>query len=119
MAEASRPSLVSVAILHSDPPRVYLAESEEALSLLLAMQVVAESNPAEISSPHNLDDIRQALLDEEWARAVQLWLLSTDEQLDVYGSEQILWEEELNEDLASMEIRLSPIFEDIEDRDDQ
>ena len=114
-ADASRPNRVAVAVLHSDPPQVFLAESEETLSRLVALEVVAHTNPSDIGSEDYLDDIREALLSEEWARAVELWLLATDEVLDAYASEEVVWGDVLDDERASMEIRLAPIFEESDD----
>lgn len=77
-------------MLHSDPPRLFLAESED----------------------ERVDDIRAALREEEWARSVELWLLATDEGLDVWGSKELVWDGELDDERVAMEIRLAPIFEE-------
>jgi hypothetical protein len=99
-------------VLHSDPPQVFLAESDETLSRVLALRLVAQRGPSEFASERTVDGIRAALLAEEWARAVELWLMSSDEELDVWGSEELSWDEELDDERTSMEIRLAPIFED-------
>lgn len=109
---APRPNRVAVAVLHSEPPQVFIAESEEAMSRLLALRLVAVSRPADVSSDRDVDEIRSALLAEEWARSVELWLLATDEGLDVWGSEEMLWDDALDDEQAAMEIRLAPIFDD-------
>jgi hypothetical protein len=109
-----RPSRVAVAVLHSEPPQVFLAGSEETLSRVLALRLVAQSESGNQGTDVESDDIRQALLAEEWARAVELWLLVTDEALDVWGSEEFVWDDALDDEQASMEIRLAPIFDDRE-----
>ncbi len=109
-----RPGRIAVAVLHSDPPQVFLAESDETLSRVLALRLVARRGPSEFASERTVDDIRAALLAEEWARAVELWLMSSDEELDVWGSEELSWDEELDDERTSMEIRLAPIFDDVD-----
>jgi hypothetical protein len=100
-------------VLHSDPPQLFLAESEETLTRLLALRLVAECSSSDLANDDaTIDDIRSALLEEEWARAVELWLMSTDETLDVWGSEELVWDETLDDERAAMEIRLAPIFDD-------
>lgn len=100
-------------MLHSDPPRLFLAESDETLSRVLALRLVAECSPSDFSTDEaTVDDIRAALLEEEWARAVELWLLSTEEALDVWGSEELVWDTALDDERTAMEIRLTPIFEE-------
>ncbi len=111
-----RPGRIAVAVLHSDPPQIFLAESDETLSRVLALRLVAQRAPAEFAD-RTVDDIRAALLSEEWARAVELWLMSSDEELDVWGSEELSWDEELDDERTSMEIRLAPIFEDADGGD--
>jgi len=112
-----RPGRIAVAVLHADPPEVFLAESEEALSRVLALRLVARRAPSEFATQRTVDDIRSALLAEEWARAVELWLMSSDEELDVWGSEDLTWDDELDDERTSMEIRLLPIFEESNDGD--
>jgi len=107
-----RPGRIAVAVLHSDPPQVFLAESDETLSRVLALRLVAQRAPAEFASDRTVDEVRAALLAEEWARAVELWLMSSDEELDVWGSQELSWDKELDDERTSMEIRLAPIFED-------
>jgi hypothetical protein len=103
-------------VLHSDPPRLFLAESEETLTRLLALRLVADCSQSDLADDEaTIDDIRTALLDEEWARAVELWLMSTDETLDVWGSEELVWDASLDDERTAMEIRLAPIFEDPDD----
>jgi hypothetical protein len=104
-------------VLHSDPPQLFLAESEETLSRVLALRLVAACAPADFAVDEAVDDIRAALLDEEWARAVELWLMSTDEALDVWGSEELVWDAALDDERTAMEIRLAPIFEENADGD--
>lgn len=100
-------------MLHADPPRLFLAESEETLSRVLALQLVAQYTSSDVAADEKtVDDIRAALLDEEWARAVELWLMSTDEALDVWGSEELVWDVDLDDERTGMEIRLAPIFDD-------
>jgi hypothetical protein len=115
VVEPPRPGRVAVAVLHSDPPQLFLAESEETLSRVLALRLVAQRAPSEFSTDEIVDDIRAALLEEEWARAVELWLMSTDEALDVWGSEELVWDGTLDDERTAMEIRLAPIFEDPDD----
>jgi hypothetical protein len=80
---------------------------------VLALRLVAQCTPSDfVADEKTVDDIRAALLDEAWARAVELWLMSTDEALDVWGSEELVWDADLDDERTAMEIRLAPIFED-------
>ncbi|MGH9012370.1 MAG: hypothetical protein ACRDZ1_00265 [Acidimicrobiia bacterium] len=106
------PGRVSVAVLRSDPPVVLLAENDAVIGRLLALRLVARSRPRELESSGLLDDIRNALLDERWGDAVAMWMRATSQVVDVYPDDEIVTEETLDHDYASVEIRLSPIFDD-------
>ena len=57
-----------------------------------------------------LEEIRSALLHQRWADAVTAWMLASGEVLDGYPDEEVVTEEMLDDERASMEIRLSPVF---------
>ena len=68
--------------------------------------------PSEIGSSDLVDAIREALLEEQWGHAVELWMEATGEIVDAYPDEPIMTASGLDEDRASMEIRLAPIFDE-------
>lgn len=99
------------AVVRSDPPRVFLADDEAVISRLIAVKVVATSDPA-IFGAFRTASVRQALLEERWADAVVLWMDATSTEIDVYPEYVPVWtDEDLDADMASMEIRMSRIFE--------
>ena len=104
------PGRVAVGVLHGDTPEVFLAESDAVLGRLLAVRVVGPSRPEDFA-PGILEEIRSALLEQRWADAVTAWMLASGEVLDGYPDEEVVTEEMLDDDRASMEIRLSPIFD--------
>jgi hypothetical protein len=108
------PGRVSVAVVRSDPPVVFLAESDAVIGRLLALRLVARARPSELASSGLLGDIRNALLEERWGDAVAMWMRATSEIVDVYPDEEIVTEERLDHETASVEIRLAPIFDDDE-----
>ncbi|MGH9031519.1 MAG: hypothetical protein ACRDY4_16285 [Acidimicrobiia bacterium] len=108
----SWPGRVSIAIVRGDPPEALLAESDAVMGRLLALRLVARSRPGDLAPSGLLNDIRDALLDERWGDAVTLWMQATSQVVDVYPDEEIVTDERLDHDTASMEIRLAPIFED-------
>jgi len=103
------PGRVAVGVLHGDTPEVFLAESDAVLGRLLAVRVVGPSRPEDFA-PGILEEIRSALLEQRWADAVTAWMLASGEVLDGYPDEEVVTEEMLDDERASMEIRLSPIF---------
>ena len=83
------------------------------LSRALALTLVAQLPSSRVSSRARLEDMKQALLEERWADALVTWMEETDYAVDVYDETPKVWTEaELNEDQASMEIRMAPLFSD-------
>jgi hypothetical protein len=74
--------------------------------------------PSELARSGLLDHVRQALLEERWGDATGLWMRATGYVLDAYPDEKIATDERLDEEYASVEIRLSPIFEDVASESD-
>jgi hypothetical protein len=91
---------------------VYLANSPDVLSRLLALELVAHSDPDLLEGAGVLERVREALLDERWADAVVLWIQATNEAVDAYPDEPIWTEQRLDEEKASLEIRMAPIFDE-------
>jgi hypothetical protein len=101
------------AIVKTDPPQLFLAENAAVISRLIALKVVAREDAAHFAAGR-LGVIRDALLEERWADAVVTWMSATDTFIDVYEEYVPVWtEEDLDADLASMEIRMAHIFDDI------
>lgn len=109
---AGWPGRVAVGVVRSDPPEVFLADSDATLSRLLALRLVARTDPAVLADRGLLDAVRGALLDEEWADAVVMWMSATGEIVDAYPDELLWTERDLDADAASMEIRMAPVFND-------
>jgi hypothetical protein len=101
------------AVVHGAEPQVFLAENEHVMSRLLALEVVAKSSPSQFKSRSRVEAVRSALLEERWADAMLLWMTSTGLAVDVYPESLKCWSEaNLDEEQASMEIRMAPIFND-------
>ncbi len=101
----------AVAIVKGDPPHVLLAENAAVMSRLVALRVVANSDPATFAF-NELVEVRRALLEERWADAVLIWMETTDTFIDVYEEYVPVWAEaDLDEQIAAMEIRVSRIFD--------
>lgn len=102
----------AVAIIKGDPPDVLLAESAAAMARLLAIRVVAASDPRSFERG-TLDSLRTALLQERWADAVVIWMETFETDIDIYDQFVPVWTEaEMDEHYASMEIRVSRLFAD-------
>lgn len=105
----SWPGRVAVAVTRDEPAQIMLAENDHVLSRLVALRLVAQTAPAVLGG--HLDEIRAALLEERWADAVLQWMEATGTVVDAYPDEDVWTEERLDEDRASFEIRMAPIFE--------
>ena len=108
---AGFPWRVAVAIVHSDPPEALLASNADVLTRLVALKVVAQTDPREINAA-SLVSIRDALLEGRWADAVFDWIEAGNQPIDAYPDEDVWTEARLDEEMASLEIRMQRIFND-------
>ncbi|QXC59783.1 hypothetical protein KSP35_15535 [Aquihabitans sp. G128] len=114
MPDAARsgwPGRLAVAIVRSDPPQVFLASDQEVLGRVLALRLVAQTRPGEVSA-EAIQEIRDALLEERWGDAVAAWIGATGEAIDAYPDDDVWTEERLDLAMATLELRLAPIFDD-------
>jgi len=72
--------------------------------------VVARASAASLGD-RDLELIRDAQLEERWGEAVALWVSATDTRLDAFPDEELWTAEAVEEELVSLQVRLSPIFE--------
>ncbi len=102
------------AVVRGDEPRVFVAESAEVISRLLARELVANASPSTFASPSALAAARSALLEERWADAVLLWISATGLAVDVYPEEVHVWSEsDLDAEQAVFEVRMAQIFDPV------
>jgi len=99
------------AVVKHDTPQIFLAENAQVISRLIALKVVAASDPS-IFAPHEIETVQDHLLHERWADAVVMWMQATDTLIDVYEEHVPIWTEDtLDREVASMAIRTSRLFE--------
>lgn len=106
---SSWPGSAAIAVTRDQPAQVLLAENGDVLSRLVALRWVAQTLPSALGD--RVDAIREALLEERWGDAVFLWMEATGSIVDAYPDEDVWTEERLDQDRASFEIRMAPIFE--------
>jgi hypothetical protein len=102
---------VAYAVTHESEPRVFLAEDENVLSRVLAVELVAATT-SESLGRSDLEAIRQALLEERSADAVAQWISATGTYVDAYPGERVWSKQQLDEERAGLELRVAPIFDD-------
>jgi hypothetical protein len=99
----------AIAIVHSEPPLVFMAEDADVLARVLAIELLAPLDP-DAFLPGALADLQQAVLDERWGDAVFEWIGLTDTAVDVYDGEKIWTDAQLSVDDTMLELRLSPLM---------
>lgn len=102
---------VAYAVVHSDPPDVYLADDVDILARLVALQVVARTDPATLS-PGMAETLREALLDERWADALVDWIGFTGMAIDVYTHLHVYTDDDLPAELIGAQLQFAPLFRD-------
>ena len=76
---------VAYAVVHTEPPSIFLADDIEVLHRVLALEVVARSDPAQLGSEATM--IREALLEERWGDAVVAWIRALGPGIDLIGAQ--------------------------------
>lgn len=103
---------LAYAVVHDEPPEVYAAENVEVLQWVIALEVVART-PASTLHPDTAQALRDALLDERWGDAVELWMRTSGTVIDVYPDGLRVWTaERLQADIANVRLQFTPLFTD-------
>jgi hypothetical protein len=95
-------------VVRDTPPQVFIAEDQETLNWVLALKLIASMPGRELSEDVR-DSLREALREERWGDAVQLWMQSRPE-VDVYSSFELYTAQDV--ELASQELEFTPLFRD-------
>lgn len=98
-------------MVRDDPPQVYLASDIDTLQRLLALEVVARTDPARLGDTERAE-LRGSLLDERWGDAVFAWIRHTDIAVDVYTHIRVYGETDLPADLIGAQLQFAPLFRD-------
>jgi len=98
--------------VRDDPPQVYLAADIDTLQRLLALEVVARTDPTRLGQSE-CDELRSSLLEERWGDAVYAWIKHTDIAVDVYTHIRVYGETDLPADLIGAQLQFAPLFRDI------
>ena len=97
-------------MVRGDLPRVVIAENEDVLARVMALEVVAAAAPVELGG--HADGIRAALLDEQWPEAVLRWMEATGNVVDAYPDERVWRDADLDDERTALELRMTRIFRD-------
>ena len=102
---------VAYAVVRFDPPAVYLAEDIDVLHRVLALELVADTDPALLTT-EGADELRNTLLEERWADAVVTWMELSGVAVDVYTFLPIYSGTELPGDLLGAQLQFKRLFRD-------
>lgn len=96
---------IAYAIIHSgDSPEVFVAQDEEVLQRVIALEVVAASDPVQLGI--SAERLRELLIAEEWGFAIQEWMAATGTVIDLYPDESIWLASNIPEDRIALELEL-------------
>jgi hypothetical protein len=99
---------VATAVVHTEPPLVYLADDLDTLHRVLALEVVARTEAIVLNG--RAAEIRQALLAERWGDAVVIWIRETGTGIDVYSHSSVYTDEDLPGDLIGAQLQFAALF---------
>ena len=100
---------IACAVVHEDPPAVFVAEDIETLNWVIALRLIAVT-PSTDLQPVLREDLRTALLEERWGDAVELWMGFCPGVIDVYPSYDFFTAHDVA--LAAQELQFKPLFRD-------
>ena len=99
---------VATAVVHTEPASVYLADDVDVLHRVLALEVVARTDPALLNG--RAEEIRESLLEERWGDAVVIWIRETGTGIDVYTNSSVYSDQDLPEDLIGAQLQFAALF---------
>ncbi|MEM8706797.1 MAG: hypothetical protein AAGE98_10095 [Actinomycetota bacterium] len=99
---------VAYAVVHTEPPSIFLADDIDVLHRVLALEVVARTDPAMLGD--GADAIRDALLEERWGDAVVSWIREMGTGIDVYDGKSVYTADDLPADLIGAQLQFTRLF---------
>jgi len=96
------------AVVHTEPPSIFLAHDIDVLHRVLALEVVSRTDPkllGQLAEP-----IKAALLEERWGDAVVQWIRSVGTGIDVYDGKSIYGADDLPEELIGAQLQFTRLF---------
>ncbi|MEM9201969.1 MAG: hypothetical protein AAGC53_09930 [Actinomycetota bacterium] len=99
---------VAYAVVHTEPPSIFLADDIDVLHRVLALEVVARTDPALLGDA--TQEIRDAVLEERWGDAVVAWIRTLGTGIDVYDGKSIYTADDLPADLIGAQLQFTRLF---------
>jgi hypothetical protein len=100
---------VALAVVHGDPPEVFVADDMDVLHWVLALQWVARASGSNLPEDKR-ENLRSALLEERWADAVLDYMEYRGTVVDVFPSYDFY--EARHVVLGAAELQFKPLFRD-------
>lgn len=98
---------VAVAVVHGDPPEVFVAEDMDVLHWTLALHWVARADPSTMSEGTR-DALRGDLLAEQWADAVVCYMDHLGTVVDVFPQHDFFTERQV--EMGGQELQFRNLF---------
>ena len=99
---------VAYAVVHTEPPSIFLADDIDVLHRVLALEVVARTDPAMLGA--DAGSICDALLEERWGDAVVAWIQALGAGIDVYDGKSIYTADALPAALLGAQLQFTRLF---------
>ena len=99
---------VAYAVVHTEPPSIFLADDIDLLHRVLALEVVARTDPALLGA--GADAIRDALLEERWGDATVAWIKRTGTGIDVYDGKSVYTDDDLPAEMIGAQLQFTRLF---------
>lgn len=108
----STPDDLAYAVVREDVPVVFAADDVDTLQWVLAVRLVAQTDPGRLA-PDQVEKLRAALLDERWGTAVSEWIAITGIPVDVYpGGLAVETSQTFSPGIAAAEMQFGMLFRD-------
>ena len=101
---------VAYAVVHTEPPSIFLADDIDLLHRVLALEVVARTDPVLLGATSS--GIREALLEERWGDATVAWIQATGTGIDVYDGKSVYSDDDLPADMIGAQLQFTRLFAD-------
>ena len=99
---------VAYAVVHTEPPSIFLADDLDLLHRVLALEVVARTDPALLGAAGA--GIREALLEERWGDATVEWIRATGTGIDVHDGKSVYTDDDLPADMIGVQLQFTRLF---------
>jgi len=101
---------VAYAVVHTEPPSIFLADDIDVLHRVLALEVVARTDPTLLGPAAG--GVRESLLEERWGDAVVTWIRVVGTGIDVYDGKSVYTSDDLPADLIGAQLQFTRLFGD-------